>query len=90
MLPNGLLQGFDGLRGAASQTLLGHVARHAFHGIEPRATGGGGVDMESRMRGQPFAHLLVFVGRVIIHDEVNLLVGRAAFFNPAQEKDHSW
>src|SRR6516225_2475576 len=41
--------------------------------------------MESWMIAQPLTYVGVFVGRIVIDDEVDLLVGCGAGFNPAQE-----
>jgi len=37
------------------------------------------------MLAQPMTHVGVFVRRIVVDDEVDLLAGRSAFFNQAQE-----
>jgi hypothetical protein len=53
--------------------------------IEPRAAGGSVVDVKSWMGGQPLLHVGVFVRRVVVDNEMNLLVERRALFNQGQE-----
>jgi hypothetical protein len=78
MFPNGFFQCLDTVYGTAAQTLCFTSTKHAFYGIQPRAAGGRVVDVESRVLAQPLAHRGVFVGQVVIYDEMNLHGGVAA------------
>ena len=61
--------------------------KEALDGIEP----GGGcrrkVEGPPRMRLQPFAHLRVFVGGVVIDDCMDMLAGRYGCFDRVEEAD---
>ena len=48
---------------------------------EPRAAGGNVVDVPSWMIAQPLTHVGVFVRRIVIDDQVDLLAGRGTFLD---------
>ena len=69
----------------SAQALLREVAEESLDHIEPRRTGRGEVDVESFVAGEPALHLFVFVGRVVVNDQVQLFVERGLAVNQPQE-----
>ncbi len=61
---------------AATQTVWREVSKEAFHHVEPGGAGGSEVQMKARMPRQPALNLGVFMGGVVIADQVQLPVGR--------------
>lgn len=53
-----------------AQTLLGEVAKEAFHHVEPGGAGGCEMHVQAGMPLQPVFHLGVFVRGVVVRDEV--------------------
>ena len=86
-LVDGLLQLFDGLEHAASEAPFGEFGKESLDGVEP----GGGcrrkVEGPPRVRRQPFAHLGVFMGGVVIDDGVDMLAGRHGRLDRVEEAD---
>ena len=72
-------------RGAATNAFLGEVAKEAFDPVEPRRTGRGEVDVEAFVAGERAFDLRVFVRRVVVHDELEFLLGRGLAVDRAQE-----
>jgi hypothetical protein len=64
---------FEVFEDAAAQLVLGQVAEEAFDHIEPTGRGWGEVDMEALVTVEPADDLLVFVGGVVIADEIDML-----------------
>ena len=75
----------DAAENAAANALDGEVAKEAFDHVEPRRTRRGEMDVESFVAGEPASDLRVFVGRVVVHDEVEFLLGRGLAVNLPQE-----
>ena len=73
-----LLDSGDEIRDAAkdtsSQLLLGEVTEEPFDHVEPRRTGGREVDMKAGMVCEPPLNGRLFVGRVVINDEMEIFV----------------
>ena len=61
------------LENAAADLVCSQVAKEAFDHIEPRGRSGGKADVESLMALEPALHTGMFVGRVVVADEVDLL-----------------
>lgn len=61
---------FDVFEGAATDSLLGDKSEPALDLVEPGRVSGREVKMEAWPCCQPYAHLGVFVGGVIIQDQV--------------------
>src|SRR5580765_8759339 len=61
---------------AASQTPLGELGEEGLDGVEPGARGRGEVEDEARMAGEPVPDLGVFMGGVVVEDDMNHLAGR--------------
>src|ERR1700686_2372955 len=62
---------------STAKAVLREVAKESLHHVEPGTAGRCEVDVEPRMAGQPLFQLGMFVGRVVIGDEVNLLFFRS-------------
>jgi hypothetical protein len=70
ILLNGLDQIVHVVEDTPADSLLGDSAEPTLDQIEPGGTGGDEVELEPRVFLQPGAHLRVFVGAVVIQDEV--------------------
>jgi hypothetical protein len=57
---------------ATAQLFLGQVAEEALHHIEPTGRRWGEVDMEALVTVQPADDLVVFVGGIVIADQVDM------------------
>ena len=62
----------DAGEAAATDALVGDVAEEAFDHVQPRRAGGGEVHVKAPVLGEPRLHLGVFVGRVVIRDQVQI------------------
>jgi hypothetical protein len=63
---------FEVFEDAAAQLILGQVAEEAFDHIEPTGRRWGEVDMEALVAVQPADDLLVFMGGIVVADQVDL------------------
>ena len=70
---------------AAPEPILSQVAKEAFHHVEPGRAGGSEVQMKARMPSQPALHFGVFMGGVVIADQVQLPVGGDGLVDQAEE-----
>ena len=59
---------------AAPNAVVGDVSEEAFDHVEPGRAGRGEVHMEARVLGEPRPDLGVFMGGVVVDDQVQLLV----------------
>ena len=75
----------DAAEDSAAQAVFRQVAEESFDHIQPRATGGREVHVEARVAAEPALDLLVLVGRVVIHDHMDLLVLRNHVIDGAQK-----
>lgn len=57
------------------ESILGDVAKESFDHVEPGCAGGSEVHMESGVTLQPPLHRWVFVGRVVVGDQMQFFVG---------------
>ena len=64
----------DTAEATATDSPLGDQSEPAFHLIEPGRIGWGVMDMEAGSRGEPDPHLGVFVGSVVVDDQVHVQV----------------
>jgi hypothetical protein len=71
---HGLLQFRHRVKDTAPDTLIRQVAEEPLHLVQPRGTGGGEMNVNPRMLGQPGFDFRRFVGRVVIHDQVQRFV----------------
>jgi len=72
-------------KNAAAQAVLSQVAEKAFHHIQPGAAGGREVDLEAGMASKPALHFFVFVGGIVVDDQMDSLVLRHDVIDNAQE-----
>jgi hypothetical protein len=85
---NGVDEFFDGIEAAPSYRLVGDFGEEPLHQIEPRARGGHEVHLKSRMLLQPSSYVRMFVGSVVIENDVQIQVLRSLgvdLFQKAQE-----
>jgi len=73
---DGLLQLPDMAKDAAPHALVGEIAKEALHLIEPGGTGGSEMQVEARMLLEPTPNLGRFMRRVVVQDQVDVLVAR--------------
>src|SRR5450755_1351237 len=63
------------------------VSEKALHHIEPRSAGWSEVEMKPGVAPLPGLDFVMFMGGVVVADDVDLLVFRGAFANQVQEAD---
>ncbi len=85
IIADGRHQFFDIAEDAAAEPVLGKVAEEALDHVQPGTAGGREIDVESRMAVEPLFDLGVLVGRVVVHDHVDLLLRRGRVVDHAQE-----
>jgi len=73
---DGLLQFSNIVKDAAAYTLVGEIAEEAFYLVEPRGTGGSEMQVEARMLLEPGPYFGRLVRRVVVQDQVDVLVAR--------------
>src|ERR1700730_674032 len=66
---------FDALEGAAPNPFASDFSKPAFDQIQPGRTGGSEMQMKSSMALQPSLHFGMFVGGVVVHDQMQLHCG---------------
>ena len=62
----------DAAEAAAADGPLGNQSEPSFHLIEPGRISGRVMNVESGSRGEPDTHLGVFMGRVVIYDQMHV------------------
>jgi len=70
---------------AAPKAIDSKVPKEALHHVEPRSTGGCEVNTKPRMALQPALDGGMFVSRVVVHDQMQLLVIGCGIVHEAQE-----
>ena len=73
---DGLDQLLQAAKDAAAQSFGGEVAEEAFHHVQPGSAGGGEVQMEARMLGQPRFDLGMLVRGIVIQDQMQFALWR--------------
>src|ERR1700690_1908028 len=76
---------FQIAKNAAPQPVLREIAEEALHHVQPRRAGGGEVHMKTRVPGQPALYLGVFMGSVVVADQVQVEMGGHALVELAQK-----
>ena len=76
---------FEVLEDAAPELVLGQVAEEAFDHVEPTGRGRREANVETFVGFQPSFDSGMFVGRVVVADQVDFLAGRYRFIDHAQE-----
>ncbi len=74
---------------ATPEPVLSQVAKEAFHHVEPGGAGGSEVQMKARMPCQPALHLGMFMGSVVIANQVQLPVGGMVWSIRRRNLSHS-
>ena len=75
----------DAVEDAASDRFVGQLAEPAFDEVEPGARGRDEVEVETRVLLQPGVDVVVFVGAVVVDDQVQLAVAGELAVEVAQE-----
>ena len=70
VMPNGIEQLRHAAEAGPRQRLLAQVAEKAFHQVEPGRTGRGKMQVEARVTRQPGVDLGMFMGGVVVDDQV--------------------
>lgn len=84
---NGDVEIVDGAEDAALQPSSGELGEEALDGIEPGARGRGEVEDEPRVAAEPRPDLRMFVGGVIVEDDMDDLADRHGGLDSVQEPD---
>ena len=79
------LESFDAGKHAAPELILGQVAEESFDHVEPTAAGGREVKMEALVARRPALNRRVFVGGIVVDDQVQLFVGGRLVIDETQE-----
>ena len=70
---------------AALEPLPGQLGEEPFDGVEPGGGGRGEMEMEPRMPFEPGSYLGMFVRRIVVDDQVQLLPGRGLAVDLVEE-----
>ena len=62
----------DAAEGAAPDGILGDQPEEALHEVEPGGGGGGEVQLEARMLGEPRLHPWMLVGGIVVDDGMQI------------------
>lgn len=73
----------------AEEPILGQITEEALNHLQPRATGGSAVHMEMRMTTHPARDPRMFVSCVVVHDHLDLFVGRNHVIMTRRNFSHS-
>ena len=82
---NAFLESFDAGKDAAPELILGQVAEESFDHVEPTAAGGREVEMKALVAHRPAQNRRVFVGGIVVDDQVELFVGGRLAIDETQE-----
>ena len=72
---NAFLESFDAGKDAAPELILGQVAEESLDHVEPTVAGGREVEMKALVARRPAQNRRVFVGGIVVNDQVELFVG---------------
>ena len=72
---------------AAPEALYGQIPKEALNHVEPRSTGGGEMDMKAWMPLQPALHFGMFVGGIVVHDQMERFRFRRGVIDQSQETE---
>jgi hypothetical protein len=75
----------DAAEDAAPDRFVGELAEPALDEVEPGARGGDEVQVEARVLGEPGVDVFVFVGAVVVEDQVQLALAGKLAVEGAQE-----
>src|SRR5438552_12266808 len=82
---NAFLESFDAGNDAAPELILGQVVEESFDHVEPTAAGGREVEMRALVARRPAQNRRVFVGGIVVDDQVELFVGGRLAIDETQE-----
>jgi len=82
---DGGLQRNDGMEDTALETLSGQGGEEVFDGIQPGARGRREVEGPAWVTDEPLSHLGMFVGGIVVEDDVDHLAGRHFTLDGVQE-----
>ena len=71
----------------APQTILRQIAEEAFYHVQPGTASRGKVNSEARVPAQPALHFGMFMGGVVVHNEVDHFLERRDLIDHAQEAE---
>jgi len=77
----------DVAKTASANPLVRQVPKPPFHHIEPRTCGGDEVQLEARMPIHPVLHPRMFMGPIVVHNEMQIEMGRGLGVNLLEEPD---
>jgi hypothetical protein len=81
----------DAVEDAAAERFVGELAEPAFDEVEPRARGRDEVEMEAGVFREPRLDVGVFVGAVVVDDQVEFAVtGKLAVEGAEELEELSW
>ena len=70
-----------------SNTVDREVSKEAFHHVEPRGARGSKVKVKPGIAPLPCHNLFMLMGRIVVADNMNFLVGGRAFADQIQKAD---
>src|SRR5205823_1527477 len=76
---------FNAVKHASADAVVGEISKKTFHHVEPGSAGRCEVHVEARMALEPALHSRVLVRRVVVSNEMQLLVSQGLLINPTQE-----
>ena len=76
---------FEILEDSTPDAVFGQVAEEALDHVQPRGRGGREVHVEALVASHPALHALMFMGRVVVADDVDLLLACYGLVDQAQE-----
>ena len=85
VVPDGHDELFEILENAAPDAVMRDVAEEAFHHVEPGCRGRRKAHVESFVFFQPALHSFMLVGRVVVADQIDFLVGRHGLIDQTQK-----
>ena len=69
----------------ATETVLSQISKESLDHVQPRGAGGREVNVEPPVAGEPSFYLRVFVGGIVVHDQMQLLVLRCGVIEQTEE-----
>ena len=84
---NGFHQGWNILESPAPDSFIRDLPEPALHHVQPRAGSRDKMKVETEVLAQPGFDPWMFVGRVVVHDEMQVQVGRRLRVDELEEAD---
>ena len=86
IIHNGLFQRFNTSKDSSTNALLGNLREESLDLVDPRGTGWREMDVPVGMFQEPLFHAWRFMGRTVVHDDVNFLIQRHLVGNGVVEE----